>query len=68
MSLFTLITVPFILWIAFDKSPRFVNKLDTERRKSILPVEKDEKEGDMKELGAEKAKEAREVNDNQKNS
>ena len=45
-----------------------MNKLDTERRKSILPVEKDEKEGDMKELGAEKAKEARELNDNQKNS
>ena len=62
MSLVTLITVPFILWIAFDKSPAFVSKLDVERRKSILPVEKGEKEGDMKEIGAEKAQE---VNDNE---
>ena len=62
MSLVTLITVPFILWIAFDKSPAFVGKLDVERRKSILPVEKGEKEGDMKEIGAEKAQE---VNDNE---
>ena len=68
MSLVTLITVPFILWIAFDKSPTFVKKLDAERRKSILPVEKLEKGGDMKELGAEKAQEAKEVNDNQKSS
>ena len=55
-----LITGPLILWIAFDKSPTFVKKLDAERRKSILPVEKLEKGGDMKELGAEKAQEAKE--------
>ena len=68
MSLVTLVTVPFILWIAFDKSPTFVKKLDAERRKSILPVEKLEKGGDMKELGAGKAQEAKEVKDNQKPS
>ena len=62
MSLVTLITVPFILWIAFDKSPAFVRKLDADRRKSILPVEKGGKEGDMKEF---EAKKAQEVNDNQ---
>ena len=68
MSLVTLVTVPFILWIAFDKSPIYVQKQDAERRKSTLPVEKLEKGGDMKELGAKKAQKAKEVNDNQKSS
>ena len=51
MSLSTLITLPFILWIAFDcKSPSFVRKLDAERRQSILPTEKDLKDGSMLEF------------------
>ena len=60
MSLLTLITLPFILWIAFDKSPEFVKKLDAERRKSILPTDKDLKEDTMMEFGAEKASEKKE--------
>ena len=58
MSLCTLITLPFILWIAFDKSPEFVKKLDAERCKSILPMEKDLKQ--EMEFEAEEASEKKE--------